>query len=614
MRDALGGWRERLAAGATTLREERARRAGPRPPGHPVARLGAAALLVALALALILSTAGLDSYLHRGAVFGLPAAGAAPATGAPLLGMNVFLEKEVDRENIATTIRMLREANVTFVRQTFSWAEIESQPGQYRDVNSGRDSFEKYDFIVDQLHGAGIGILARVDTIPRWARRPGDDLERWDKGPPRDFDNYADFVAVLAARYRGKIAHFQVWNEPNLEGEWGGGPIDPALYGRLLQATYPKVKAANPEALIVTAGLAQTDQDGVTTNNMNELRFIQGLYDAGARDSFDILSVMAYGIGASPEDRRVDPLRINFSRIVQTRELMVRNGDAAKPVWVSEYGWVALPDDWPGDRVTVFGPSVDEETQARYLIDGLDRMRREWPWIGAVFVWGFRWVERPEDRPGDVVPHFAVVGHDFTPRPAYLALRRWSGKQAVATAGPLATGDARLDWQGPWRVQRLAGGDYRVAESGEARARLAFDGTALQLRARVGPRAGRVYVAIDGRPVPGLSADERGSYIGLRATEVAEEEFAIAGDLADGEHLLELRGSDGGEVAIAGLTIGRRQPFAWAAPTLFVAGLAGLFAGLVLGLRTLARLAGWLPAPRAAAPPRPRLAWWDTHE
>jgi hypothetical protein len=566
-------------------------------------RIISSLVLIGLALSLTVSAAGLDGFLHRGVTYGVAAEGS--GVGGARLGMNAFLEKEADRNNIVRSVEMLREAGVTYVRQSFPWQEIEPAPGAYRE-------WEKYDFIVNQLTGAGIGILARVDTIPRWARPPTDDFERWDKGPPQDFNNYANFVGVLAERYRGKIQHFQVWNEPNLTGEWGGKPIDPAQYGLLLQFTWKRVKQIDPAIQIVTAGLAQTTEDGVSTNNLNELDFIRGLYESGAQPYFDILSVMNYGLGDSPEDRRVGPERTNFSRLLLVRELMEKYGDEAKPVWISEYGWISLPPEWEGDRRTTWGVSVDEETQARWTVEGIERMRREWPWVGAVFVWAFRWVEPPTDTVVVPARHFEVVDYDFTPRPVYLALQEWSENQAVVTSGALPVTDSRIRWTGDWRDQRLGGRDYRFATTEGQVARVAFQGTEVRLRARVGPSEGRLYVAIDGRPVPGLSRDEGGSYIPLRDLEVDFAEVTIASGLRDGTHQLELRSGSTGPVALDRLLIGRQQPFSWTGSFLFVAGLAGLFAGLFRLLRSVVTALGWVAEAgpvRRAAP-----AWWDTRE
>lgn len=570
----------------------------------------AAAILLVLSLSLLVSSAGLDAFLNRGIVYGVPEAGA--SAGGLSLGMNVFLEKEARPENVVTSVQMLKDAHVTFVRQSFPWAEIEPDPGVYVDPKTGQNTWAKYDFIVGQLAGAGIGILARVDTIPRWARPPDDDFKQWDKGPPQDFNNYANFVARLAERYKGKIAHFQVWNEPNLTGEWGGKPISPQQYGLLLKFTWTKVKAVNPNALIVTAGLAQTIEDGVRTNNLNELDFIQGLYDAHMNQYFDILSVMAYGLGTSPGDRRVGPERTNFSRLQLAREIMVRNGDAAKPIWASEYGWLSLPPDWTGERGT-WGNSVDEETQARWTIAGLDRARVEWPWLGAVFVWAFRWVEPPSERPSDPARYFEVVDHDFRPRPAYLALRDWAGTQQIASSGIHPVRDPRITWRGDWRDQTLGRQDYRVSSSPNATMRVVFHGTDLRLRARVGPADGHLYATLDGQPIPGLAADSDGSYLLLREAQTDTAEITLATGLRDGEHLLELRPGGDGQVSLNGIAVGRRRAFNWTTELLFAAGLAGIFAGLVVaGQAALGALNGMATFRSSVARRRP--PWRDPRE
>ncbi|CAA9577516.1 MAG: GH39 [uncultured Thermomicrobiales bacterium] len=591
------------------------------PPTRPVARprrsrnltnrMESALLLLALSISLIVSGVGLDGFLNRGIVYGTSTVNG----GGLSLGMNVFLEKEVERQNIVRSVQMLKAGGVTYARQSFPWQDVERAPGYYRDQD-GQDTWAKYDFIVEQLTGAGISILARVDTIPRWARPTTDNFEAYDKGPPQDFNNYANFVATVAARYKGKISHFQVWNEPNLNGEWGGKPINPAQYGLLLRRTSEKVKVANPAALIVTAGLAQTTEDGVATNNLNELDFIQRLYDSGAGPYFDILSVMDYGLGHSPEDRRVGPERANFSRLLLAREVMVRNNDSQKPIWVSEYGWISLPTDWKGSYDKTWGVSVDAETQARWTVEGLERMRREWPWVTNVFVWGFRWVERPQERPDDPSRHFEVVDYDFTPRPAYLALRDWAGHQAVATSGVLPVRDSRLLWGGTWREQTLGGQNYRVANAPGATVRLTFQGTDVRLKARAGGAEGQLYATIDGQPVRGLRADKDGTYVMLRdgITQTHDAEIALASGLDDRQHILELRYGGFGETAINGVLIGRQRPFDWTAAFLITAGLAGVFAGLVAGARAALIAAGWLTRNDRRFAARRQPAWWNTRE
>ncbi len=108
-----------------------ARHKGRHPPrGFNIGgRFGSALVLIALSTSLIVSSVGLDGFLNRGIVYGTPTVNG----GGFSMGMNVFLEKEAERQNIVRSVQMLKAGGVTFVRQSFPWQDIERAPGYYRD-------------------------------------------------------------------------------------------------------------------------------------------------------------------------------------------------------------------------------------------------------------------------------------------------------------------------------------------------------------------------------------------------------------------------------------------------------------------------------------------------
>ena len=71
------------------------------------------------------------------------------------------------------------------------------------------------------------------------------------------------------------------------------------------------------------------------------------MYDAGAAPYFDIMAMQDYGLWSGPTDRRMQPRVMNFSRPQFVRDLMVANGDATKPIWISEMAWNAAPEGVP---------------------------------------------------------------------------------------------------------------------------------------------------------------------------------------------------------------------------------------------------------------------------
>jgi len=337
-----------------------------------------------------------------------------PAQASPAVGMNVFLEQEVEPARRQRSLDLLQAAGVTWIRQELPWEQVEPvAKGQTVDPNYGGSTWAKFDDIVDRAAAMGMHVMLRLDTSPRWALPPdaADGLS-----PPVSNDDYFDFVSEVAARYRGRVDAYQVWNEPNLTSEWGHRPPDATAYAALLRGASERIRAADPGAKVVMAALAPT-----LTNNsdaIDELIFLQRLYDAGARGSFDVLAVQAYGLRGGPDDPRVDRQSdVTFSRPVLVRQLMLANGDADVPVWATEMGWNVNP---PSFAVQQFG-RVTPTLQARYTVRAFERARGQWPWLQAGFVWFWKRADE-SDRDQDWI-WFRVAEPDFTLEPVYYALR-----------------------------------------------------------------------------------------------------------------------------------------------------------------------------------------------
>jgi hypothetical protein len=333
--------------------------------------------------------------------------------GAARLGMNVFLEQEVEPEKRQRSLELLRAAGVDWIRQQLPWEQIEPvAKGQTTDPNFGGSTWVKFDDIVDRATALGMNVLLRLDTSPRWALRADapDGLS-----PPINDADYWDFVAQVAARYRGKVAAYQIWNEPNLHIEWGRRPPDARAYARLLRGASERIHAIDPSAKVVTAALAPTLTENAEA--MNELIYLRELYAAGARGAFDVLAVQAYGLRGGPDDPRVDSSDVTFSRPTLVHQIMDMNGDGATPVWATELGWNVNPPSVPEQRFGRVTPSL----QARYTVRAFERMREQWPWMEVAYVWYWK---RPDHTNRDQDWYwFRLAEPDFTLQPVYYALR-----------------------------------------------------------------------------------------------------------------------------------------------------------------------------------------------
>jgi len=467
-------------------------------------------------------------------------------------GINTFLEQEVDDWKIHRSLRLISEAGFKWIRQEFPWEDIEIEgKGVFRDRRQGRDmsSWEKYDHLVDLAEQYGIEIIARLDNPPAWSRAAGN--EGGTLAPPDDYGDYGDFVYAVVSRYRGRIKYYQIWNEPNIYPEWGEGPVDPEAYTELLKVGYTRAKEADPSVVILSAGLAPTTER--TERNLEDLVFLQRMYDAGAEDYFDILSVQGYGLWNGPTDRRAYPDRVNFSRVLLIRELMVRNGDADKPIWASEVGWNALPRDFEG--FPYYG-RVSEKLQAEYSAGAYQRAQLEWPWMGVMSYWFFK---RPSDHEkNQAFYYFRMMEPDFYPYPVYFALKQQATSPPILGLGYHQEDHWALSYDGDWEEvsdELAVLGTYRASSVVGDTLSFTFWGTDLSLVPVAGEGGASLEVAIDGRLI----------LVDLSRLDTRYgQEVRLVSGLTEGQHeaCLTVANSDQGHsrVGIDALIV-RRSPF-----------------------------------------------------
>ncbi|HEX2171253.1 MAG TPA: hypothetical protein VHL09_02260 [Dehalococcoidia bacterium] len=474
---------------------------------------------------------------------------ALPHTDRPPFGVNVFFEQEVEPERLVRSLEMLRAIGVTMVRQQIPWSDIEI-PAKGRYVNDyGQHTWEKYDRLIDLTQQYGLTLVARLDFPPDWTRQDN----RNTFAPPDRLEDYGDFVAAFAERYRGRVKYLQIWNEPNIYPEWGEGKVDPAGYAQMLRVAATRARAVNPDVVIVAAALAPTlgTPDG---RNLSDVEFLQGMYDAGAAPYFDILATQAYGLWTGPGDRRLAADRTNFSRPQIIREIMVRNGDAAKPVWATEMGWNALPDDFP--KSATHG-RVTRDQQAEYLAQGFERSLNEWPWLGAIFYWHFRMVHA-ENR-DQVHYYFGLADSDFNTYPAYDAYRSVATAPPVMRYGRHQSSDWTIAYSGVWEdvaEPRAELGRYQRSADPAAGLTFTFRGTGLDLIAPTGPDWAPLTVTIDGRPVGG-------GPISLAEPAGWQTPLPLARHLADGDHRVEVRPAGPGAIGVDAFIVYRSPEVAW---------------------------------------------------
>ena len=400
-------------------------------------------------------------------------------TGQNPYGVNTFLQLEPDPEVVRRSLALMRDAGIGWARQHFPWEDIEIHArGDFEDRRNepARSAWDKYDQIVKMATDHNVQLMVRLDDPPSWAfadPHPDDP----QKGPPDNLEDYGNFVAAVVGRYCGQVRYYQIWNEPNIFPEWGGAPdapvdVEPAGYAALLKVAAKAAREACDDVVIVSAALAPTTEPG--GRNMHDIRYLEGLYEAGWQDDFDILAAQAFGLWTGPTDRRVSEDRTNFSRPMLIRDLMVRMGDAHKPVWISEMGWDSPPEDMDAP----YG-RVSEEKRAEYTRLAYERIQSEWPWVGTAFLWFLRrpteeWHSRPEG-------YFRIAEPDFTLTETYEAMKEMGTGEATLHRGHQPPDHYGLVYSGPWRDQPREGVMEQRVGSETAELQFGFKGTSFEI-------------------------------------------------------------------------------------------------------------------------------------
>lgn len=467
-------------------------------------------------------------------------------SGLPPYGVNTFLEQEAEEEKVERSLQIISDAGFRWIRQEFPWEDIEiSAKGDFWDHRWNRSAWEKYDRLVALAEKYNLQIIARLDNPPAWSRAVGN-TPGWEKAPPDHYADFGDFVYTVVSRYKGRIRYYQIWNEPNIYPEWGDQPVSPEGYVELLKIAYTRAKEADPDCVILAAGLAQTIETG--PRNLSDLIYLERMYQAGVKGYFDVMGAMVYGLWTGPYDRRASPDRTNFARAQLIREIMVRYGDGDKPIWATEVGWNALPEGFPAfpnyGRVTL-------EKQAEYATQAYERANREWPWMGVMNYWFFRRASTAEKD--QTWYYFRLVEPDFTPLPVYDALAEWMHRPPTVGVGFHQEGHWALRYEGDWMTERdgqAVLGAYRRGIEGD-RLTFDFEGTALELVVHAPEEGQRIRVLVDGRlhiPRPA----------GLAPYTQAPSVRIVRG-LRDGRHHVDLL-VERGEFSLDGLIVRREVP------------------------------------------------------
>ena len=349
-----------------------------------------------------------------------------PSNTASNVGFAYGIVLDPTGQDPAALTAKVSDLGVKWAKVPVSWRRLEATKGTI-DATA-------LDAQVNALVGANIKVLLTVTTAPDWARPT-----TAESGPPTNFADYANFVGALAARYKGKVAAYEIWSEPNIRREWNGRPLSAASYVEMLRLAYNAIKSADSGALVVSAGLAPTGyNDGV--NAINDRVFLRQAYAAGLANFSDATGAHPSG-WANPPDSTCCAASPGVSgwfndrtfyfrdTLKDYRDIMTQNNDSSTFLWVTEFGWGAsegvLADPAAVDQNFGFVRFTTQAQQAQYNGRAFE-LARVLGYVGPMFLYNLNACQTvgTQQAGGEFrACYWSLLTQNGEARPAYAAVK-----------------------------------------------------------------------------------------------------------------------------------------------------------------------------------------------
>lgn len=321
-------------------------------------------------------------------------AGGAQATETGINSQDLSAQETVERADAL---------NARWIRRFVSWSELQPQENGPFSENI----LAYLDQLTAQASLRGQKVMFAFNGAPSWANGSSD-----PQVPPKSAEQYADFMGKIAARYRGKVAAYELWNEPDATEFWHGDP-SPEAYAPILKAGYTSIKAADPSTLVLAGPF--------TGNNYN---FLEGLYRVGSKGFFDGVSThtdTACNL-KSPYDYYRDPNgrvgQYTFLGFREVHQVMEDHGDGSKPIIMSELGWSTTTEVCSRTARAGTKPGgVSEAEQNLFLKQAYNCLAR-YPYT-TVGIW---FTLRDISSRDSELSRYGLMNHSFVPKPSYASM------------------------------------------------------------------------------------------------------------------------------------------------------------------------------------------------
>ena len=217
------------------------------------------------------------------------------------------------------------------------WSRIDI-PWDRVNPASGVWDFVVTDAEIDYAVAQSQQILGVLHYPPQWVGGgPNANI------PPLTTTQWSEYVRRVAQRYRGKIAAYEIWNEPDQKSTskigigWGRNVEEPPLYVDFVHSAAVEIRAQAPGTLVVApVFMSRNNADGADNRKR---RFLQQIQAASYPDGpgYSFIDVVSVHNNADTESARTMGWRLNYENLAYVWNYCPSL--RTSPVWVTEYGW-----------------------------------------------------------------------------------------------------------------------------------------------------------------------------------------------------------------------------------------------------------------------------------
>lgn len=213
----------------------------------------------------------------------------------------------------------------------WSWAKIEATQGVY--------DWGTLDQVVDYFHSRGKQVVLTLWGTPTWASARPAEIGAYGAGwpgasaEPANLAHWDSWCSTIAARYVGRITHYEVWNEPQSTPFFSGTQT---ILSQLVRRAAVAVKAADPAALIVSPAVTGLNPGGPGLAYFLAMMQASDGAAGAMKDWVDVIGCHLYPSNLAG----IKDVPYMLSGM---RAHMVTLGVSAKPLWNTEF-CVLSPD------------------------------------------------------------------------------------------------------------------------------------------------------------------------------------------------------------------------------------------------------------------------------